>query len=102
MLDGTVEIGEMPCREKDVAICIRQRGGRLRLIHAAGLPPPAPPFFDLPHAPARMRDSRGPPRFAGWGRVSDNDLSRNAGPPKQPIVFGQYSKPQCALIECCP
>ena len=45
MLDGTVEIDEtyvggkvrkgMPVREKDVVIGIRQRGGQLRLIHAA-------------------------------------------------------------------
>jgi transposase-like protein len=45
MMDGTVEIDEtyvggkfrkgMPHREKDVVIGIRQRGGQLRLIHAA-------------------------------------------------------------------
>jgi transposase-like protein len=45
MLDGTVEVDEtyvggkfrkgMPHREKDVVIGIRQRGGQLRLIHAA-------------------------------------------------------------------
>ncbi len=47
MLDGTVEVDEtyvggkprkgMPRREKDVVIGIRQRGGQLRLIHAADI-----------------------------------------------------------------